>query len=158
MDTVNVRELKRELKDKSEEELIALCLRLAKFKKENKELLTYLLFESYDESAYVSGIKDEIDEHFDTINTQTYYYIKKSVRKVLRLIRKYARYSDSKETDIELRLYFCQKLHDFRPSIQRNRMLMNIYNREIEGIKKKISALHEDLQFDYQSALDELTF
>ena len=34
-----------------------LCLRLAKFKIENKELLTYLLYESSEEDEYVKKIK-----------------------------------------------------------------------------------------------------
>ena len=53
-------ELKQELQASSSKQLIELCLRLAKFKKENKELLTYLLFEANDEAAYIQSIKNEI--------------------------------------------------------------------------------------------------
>ena len=44
-------------------------------------MLTYLLFESSDEQAYVKRVKSEIDEQFDQINVESAYYIKKSVRK-----------------------------------------------------------------------------
>ena len=54
MQTATIAKLKRELKFKSEEELKELCLLLAKFKKDNKELLTYLLFERGDEDAFIS--------------------------------------------------------------------------------------------------------
>ena len=97
-----------------------LCLRLSKFKKENKELLTYLLFEAHDESGYIETVKAEIDAQFETINTTSYFYIKKSVRKILRNIKKFARYSLKKETEAELLLYFCDKLKDFKPSIRNN--------------------------------------
>lgn len=156
MQTSSVKEIRSELSYRSQDELINICLRLSRFKKENKELLTYLLFESNDEEGYVRSIKEVVDNQFEDINTTSYYYIKKSVRKILRMIKKYIRYSNSKETEVELLLFFCEKLKDLSPSIQRNRVLLNIYQRELVAVKKKISALHEDLQYDYQLELDTL--
>ena len=156
MKAATVKQLKDELKHSTNEELMNLCLRLSRFKKEDKELLTYLLFEANNESGYIESIELEVDEQFDNINTDSYFYIKKSVRKILRLIKKYNRYSLNKETEVELLLYFCEKLKDFNPSIKRNVTLTNIYNRQIIDIKKKITALHEDLQYDYTLMLEEL--
>ena len=150
MKTATVKQLKDELKHSSTEELMHLCLRLSRFKKENKELLTYLLFEAHDEAVYIENVKQEIDLQFETINTDSYFYIKKSVRKILRLIKKYSRYSLKKETEVELLLYFCQKLKDFKPSIKRNVTLTNIYNRQIAAIKKIITGLHEDFSMIIQ--------
>ena len=156
MKAVSVATIKKELQHRSSEDLMDLCLRLSKFKKENKELLTYLLFEAHDESGYIEAVKHELDAQFDTINTNSYHYIKKSVRKILRLIKKYARYSLKKETEVELLLYFCTKLKDFEPSIYDNVSLTNIYNRQIISIKKIIISLHEDLQYDYNLELEAL--
>lgn len=156
MKAVSVVNIKKELQHHSTDELIALCLRLSKFKKENKELLTYLLFESHNEGDYIEIVKQEVDGQFETINTNSYFYIKKSVRKILRNIKKYARYSLKKETEVELLLYFCHKLKDFEPSISKNVTLTNIYERQILMIKKIVSSLHEDLQYDYNLALEEL--
>jgi len=158
MKAVTVKELKTELTNRSYEELTELCLRLSKFKKENKELLTYLLFESSYEEGFVTSVKLEIDEQFELINTKTYYFIKKSIRKILRSIKKYIRYSKNKETEVELLLFFCQKLYDFKPSIQKNNVLKNICIREKLSIQNKLLALHEDLQYDYNLELDKLTF
>ena len=97
MKTATVHELKQELKVRSQAELVELCLSLSKFKKENKELLTYLLYESIDEVAYIRGIKEELAEEFTQVNTKNFYYIKKTVRKILRLTKKYIRYSKKKE-------------------------------------------------------------
>ncbi|MCB0467994.1 MAG: hypothetical protein KDC64_07270, partial [Aequorivita sp.] len=141
---------------RSTQELLELCLRLSKFKKENKELLTYLLFESEDEAAFIQSIKAKIDEDFETINTKTFFYIKKSVRKILRELKKFIRYSQNKETEVELLLYFCEKLKYFKPSIKRNTTLSNLYNRQIDYISKKVETLHEDLQYDYRLELNEL--
>ena len=148
--------IKKELKELSNEELTELCLRLSKFKKENKELLTYLLFESQNEEDYILSIKNFVDEQFEIINRDSYFYIKKSVRKILRLIKKFARYSLKKETEVELLLYFCQKLKEFSPSIKNNVTLTNIFERQLLLAKKIISTLHEDLQYDYNLVIDEL--
>lgn len=156
MKVATIKELKTELSNRSHNEIIELCLRLSKFKKENKELLTYLLFESSNESDYINTIKVEIDEQFELINTKTYYFIKKSIRKILRTIKKYIRYSKKKETEVELLLYFCKKLINFKPSIQHNTVLKNIYVREMKSIEKKILFLHEDLQYDYGIELQKL--
>ena len=156
MKAATVAQLKKELQFKSQEETMQLCLRLARFKKENKELLTYLLFESDSEEGYIDTVKEEIDDMFSEINVNSYFYIKKSVRKILRTIKKYVRYSGDKATEVELLLYFCEKLKSFRPSIKRNVTLTNLYNRQLEYIKKKIPLLHEDLQHDYGMILEEL--
>ncbi|MFK7832714.1 MAG: hypothetical protein AB8B52_05520 [Winogradskyella sp.] len=148
--------IKKELKHLSQEELLELCLRLGKFKKENKALLTYLLFESHDEDGYIESVKSSLDELFEGINSDSYFYMKKTIRKILRQIRVYSRYSAQKTTEIELLLYFCERLNDLKPSIHRNTMLSNLYERQILFIKKKVSVLHEDLQYDYNLKLEQL--
>lgn len=156
MKAVSVVTIRKELKHKSNEELAELCLRLSRFKKENKELLTYLLFEADNEAGYIETVKSEIDEQFELINTNSFFYIKKSVRKILRNTKKYIRYSLNKETEVELLLYFCKKLKAMKPSISRNTTLTNIYNRNIEAITKKILKLHEDLQYDFNLELEDM--
>ena len=156
MKPATVAQLKKELKFRSSDELEELCLRLAKFKKENKELLTYLLFQSHNEEAYIESVKQVIDDGFSTINTNSYYYMKKTVRKVLRMVKKYIRYSKKKETEVELLLYFCEQLKDLRPSIKRNKTLTNLYERQLTLVKKRITELHEDLQHDYTLEIEEL--
>jgi hypothetical protein len=156
MKAATVIQLKKELETLNEDHLKQLCLRLARFKIENKELLTYLLFESEDEAFYIEGIKEQTDQLFEEINTKSYFYIKKSVRKILRLLKKYARYSNSKETEVELLIYYCYKLQTLKPSINNNLTLTNIYLKQIENIEKKIIKLHEDLQFDFREKLEQL--
>lgn len=156
MKAVTVKELKDELVNCTPSELRDLCLRLARFKKENKELLTYLLFESSDESLYIENVKKEVDEQLQTINKKSYYLIKKSFRKILRTIRKYSRYSPKKETEVELLVYFCRKIKNFSPSLNLNSGLQNLYYKQVETIKKKVLLLHEDLQFDYGVEIEKL--
>ena len=53
MKVASIKDIKTELKKRTNDELLELCLHLSKFKKENKELLTYLLFEAHDETGYI---------------------------------------------------------------------------------------------------------
>lgn len=156
MKTATVKELKLELSERKPQELLELCLRLAKFKKENKELLTYLLFEASDEATYIATIKQEIEEGFQQINKTSYYLIKKSVRKILRACTKYIRYSKKKETEVDIRLFFCHELIRMRPTFKQNTVLKNMYHQQLKLIRKVVGSLHEDLQYDYQLELEEL--
>ena len=148
--------IKKELQHLPKEDLLDLCLQLGKFKKENKALLTYLLFEAHDEDGYIASVKTSLDELFDGINTDSYFYMKKTIRKILRQIRVYSRYSNKKSTEVELLLYFCEQLNNLKPSIHRNKTLSNLYQRQILALKKKIRVLHEDLQYDYNLQLEAL--
>ncbi|MEL0456132.1 hypothetical protein WJN01_07845 [Flavobacteriaceae bacterium SZ-1-7] len=156
MKPASLPEIKKELQTLSTQEILELCLRLGRFKQENKELLTYLLFESHNESGYIESVKSYMDDEFNLINTSSYFYIRKSARKILRNVKKYIRYSQNKETEVELLLYFCQKLRDFKPSIKRSTQLQNMYARQLLLVKKIIAKLHEDLQYDYNLMLEEM--
>ena len=125
-------------------------MRLCRFKKENKELLTYLLFESHDEASFVEGVKEEIDERFIQVNRKSPYFVRKSFRSILQLTRKFIRYSANKETEVELLLHFCSQLKNFKPDVSKNKRQLNIYLKLMEQVDKKIDALHEDLQYDFR--------
>ena len=156
MKAATVSEIKKELHTRSEKELIELVLRLSKFKKENKELLTYLLYEVEDETSFIKSIKVEIDELFETINTSRTFYAKKTIRKILRNIKKYCRYSKKKQTEVELLMYFCVKMKTLPAYLKRVTVVKNIYDRQVVLIKKAIAKLHEDLQYDYEMEMEEL--
>ena len=98
MKPVTIKKIKDELHYKSSQELIELCLKLSKFKKENKELLSYLLFDVEDEVTYICNVNEYSTLLFAEINTKSFFYIRKRVRKILKLTKKYIRYSKKKET------------------------------------------------------------
>ena len=133
-----------------------LIIRLAKFKKENKELLSYLLFEAYNESEYVRQVKEEMDFQFSSLNRSSFYLAKKTLRKVLRTTNKYIRFSGNKETEVELLLYFCKKMKHSRLNYKQSRVVFNMYLNQVKRIQKVISMLHEDFQYDYKEELENL--
>lgn len=155
MKAASISELQKELALIERKQLLELCMRMAKYKKENKEFLSYLLFQG-DEKTYINSVKEKVDEEFANMNRKTNYLIKKSLRKILRIINKYVKYSGLKQTEVELKIYFCSKIRTSRISIDSTTVLSNLYYKEIERIKAALSHLHEDLQYDYQQELDKL--
>jgi hypothetical protein len=156
MKAATIHEIKQELSTVKPAELVELCLRLGKFKKENKELLTYLLFEAHDEEGYIQGVKKEMDGLFGEINQSHLYFAKKSLRKIVRVINKYCRYSGAKQTEVELRIYFCQSLNDSGIPVFHNTVINNLYQSQVKKIEAVLDTLHEDLQYDYRKELTDL--
>ena len=156
MKAATVNEIKQELQHLPKEKLLALCLRLARFKKENKELLTFLLFEAGDMAAYIQNIKFEMDEQFAAINTSSVYFVKKSLRKIIRIAAKYIRYSGSAAVEAELLLYCCQLIKGMSTAIKSNTVIINIYQQQLKKINTAVANMHEDLQYDYLKQLQPL--
>lgn len=156
MKPATIVELKRELKEMPAPELMELCLRMAKFKKDNKELLTYLIFESGDESAYIQNIKDEMEMEFEDVNMASVYFAKKTLRKILRNLKKQIRYSGDKRTEVECLLHFCKMLKQFGIPYQNYTALLNMYESQIKRVRTALKALHEDLQYDYTQQINTL--
>jgi hypothetical protein len=156
MKAATVSELKQELQNTSCVKVTELCLRLARFKKENKELLTYLLFEAHDTTAYIENVKAAMDNQFEDINKSNVYFIKKTLRKILRTASKYSRYSGLANVEIELLFYFCSRMKELNIPINKNPVLTNIYNNQLKKITKTVATLHEDLQYDYLREINKL--
>lgn len=156
MKASTISELKQELVSTPSSTLIDLCLRLARFKKENKELLTYLLFEAHDTQAYIQSVKNEMALQFTDINKSNVYFVKKTLRKILRTAKKYIRYSGIAIVEVELLIYFCESMKQLGISINKNPVLLNIYQNQVKNINKALEDLHEDLQYDYQKAVNKL--
>lgn len=149
-----LKEIKTALEQQPQNVLLSLCLRLVRFKKENKELLTYLLFEEGNESGYIESVKHEIDTAFLELNTKNMYIAKKNLRKILRSINRYNKYSGLKATEASLLMYFCTKVNDCGININKSTALVNLYASQIKKIKSAIATMHEDLQYDFKRELD----
>jgi len=156
MKPASLPELRKELKARDADEIMQICLRLARFKKDNKELLTYLLFDADNEAGYIEEIKYEIDDLMGEMNTNHIYYAKKSLRKIMRNLNKYIRYSGNKQTEVEILLYFAKAMKDSPVNLNRSSVLTNMFDRLIVKIEKALKSLHEDVQLDYKHELAEL--
>lgn len=156
MKASSLKDIKADLKNCSKEELLDLTLRLIRFKKDNKELITYLLYESDNDILFIESYKADMDEAFAQINRSSFFFIRKGVRKILSVTKKNIRYTQKKNIEIELLLHFCKLLIEFRPKINRNKVLMNTLETQSRMIRKSILTMDEDLQHDYTVILEEI--
>ncbi|HWI90311.1 MAG TPA: hypothetical protein VNT20_03505 [Flavisolibacter sp.] len=156
MKPASVNDIKQKLKETDKKELIEICQRLARFKKENKELLTFLLFEEDDLPNYIKNVKEEIDEGFSVINVSNVYFAKKTIRKVLRIANKHIRYTGSKTAETEILLHYLTNFKGLKLSWQKSTALANLYKSQLKKIENAIATMHEDLQYDYRRELDRL--
>jgi len=152
----SISEIKRELKERSHSDLLEFCLRMSKFKKDNKELLNYLLFEAYDEENFKAVLKSEISTEFAEMNASSIYLAKKSIRRILRMVTKNIKYSSNKQTEVELLIFFCLEMRKLDLPFQESKVLINLYSRQLINIQKALTLLDEDLLFDYQSEMEEI--
>ncbi len=145
-----LQDIKKELQHLSPTQTADLCMRLARYKKENKELLAYLLFESHDEQAFIEKVKAEVGFMFSQLPSQS-YNAAKSIRKILRLIGKYVKFIGSKEAEIVLLLNFCNNYLQYTDRKTSYKPLRQILVRQVTKIQTQVGKLHEDLQADYIS-------
>ena len=156
MKVASIHEIKQELGALPPGELVELCLRLAKFKKESKELLTYLLFESHHLDGYIASVKEYITLEFDGLGTGNLYFAKKTLRKILRITNKHIRFTGSKQAEVELLLFFCGKMRRSGIKMEKSVQLVNLYTQQLRKIEKALATMHEDLQYDFRRQLDNL--
>ena len=154
MNPASIDDIKNELKQLPPKKVLDLTLRLARFKKENKELLTYLLFESHDEPGYIKMLQADIDEKFATIDPSPISKAKKEYRKILRLINRQIKYIGSKSASVELLLYFTMKLRDQEQTLHPR--LQTLFLQQITKAEKLLPLIDDDLQFDYRQKIEAL--
>lgn len=155
MEAASLKLIRTELEGLSAEELRTIVGRMARFKKDNKELLTYLLFEANDEAGYIEHIREWIDDSFAANTHVSPYYRKKSIMSAMSRLRKYIRYSGQKSTEVELLLHFTKHLVQL-PGALRIRVVNNLAHRNMASAEKALGTLHPDLAYDQRLALEEL--
>ncbi len=151
-----IKEIKDELKNYPQEHLLNMCLRMARFKKDNKELLTYLLFEQDDEANFINNVKKDIDEGFASLNRRNSYLMKKGLRKVLKETKQAIRYSNEKATEVDLLCYFCRKMRKERIPMSTNLMLRNMFATQLKMVENALAKLHEDYRIEFDDEIEWL--
>jgi hypothetical protein len=158
MASASLNEIRKELQHADTDVLQAICLRLARHKKENKELLNYLLFEAHDEPGYIQQIKAELELMFEEVADKNLYLVKKILRKILRYTNRQIKYSGLPQTELELRIYFCEKIVAAQIPLSTGTVLYNLYQQQLKKIGSVLDKLPEDLQGDYTTSLKTIRY
>jgi hypothetical protein len=156
MNVASVKDIKAEIEKMPQKELVDLCLRLVKFKKESKELATYLLFEKQDEEAFIMHTRENLSLLFEEVNRSNLYFAKKTLRKIVRVANRYVRYSAQPETEVAVLIFVAEQIKALDLNLKKSTALENIYLGVLKKINKTLATLHEDLQYDYLRQLDAL--
>jgi len=153
MPTASLSDIRKELQHLDSDALQAFCLRLARYKKENKELLGYLLFDAHDEPSYIEQVKEQIEILFEEISDRNLYLTKKILRKILRYTNRQIKYSGIPQTELEIRIHFCEKIISAKIPLSTGTVLFNLYQQQLKKIESVLMKLPEDLQADYTQSL-----
>ena len=156
MKAASINDLKQELQALPHKKLLEVTLKLAKFKKENKELLSYILFDADNEQGYIESIKIEMDEQFAELPKANWYLAKKGLRKILRSISKYSKHTATKESELEMLLHFCKNVQSSGLPIQRHKVLTSLYEMQLKKLNSLSGQVHEDLRYDYKRQIEQL--
>ena len=152
MQAASIANLKKALVKLDQGELLDACLRLARFKKDNKELLTYMLFLAEDETGYANYLCREIDQYFE----ETPNAHKKNLRKIIRWMNKCLRLSGNKEKESQVRIHFCRTLNNSETPFRKSRVMTNMYTGQLKKIDQALAKLHEDIRGGFQLEIREL--
>lgn len=153
MESPKLNNIRKEINHLPKEVLVDYCLKIAKYKTENKEFLNYLLFYSDNAELYITEIKKIIDEGFNELPYSD-YTATKVLRKLTRIMNKHIKFIADKSYELELALYFCTQFIDKSSPKTHHKPLIALLFRQLKRIEKLIPKLDEDLQFDFQSEFD----
>jgi hypothetical protein len=149
MKAYGLQDIKKELQHLDNAQLVELCLRLVRHKKENKELAAYVLFDADNEHAFTESLIAESGFMFSQLPYNN-YQLAKSLRKILRFLNKYIKFTASKQVEIEVMINFCKNYAQYVDKRASSyKPLRLILTRQLDKIRALITKLHEDLQFDY---------
>jgi len=145
--------IKKELVQRNEAELVDLVLQLSKLNRDNKAYVYFKLFEADDQELYLTMVKEDLEEAFQNANLKSYFTAKKSAQAIRRMMNKSLKLTKDKVTTIELIFFFCEKIIEFGYLKFNHPVINNLYASQVKKIEKLVAGLHEDLQFDYQETL-----
>lgn len=154
MDSPKLSNIRKEINQLPKEILVDYCLKIAKYKTENKEFLYYLLFYNDNTEGYIDEVKKVIDDGFESLPYSD-YTATKVLRRLTRLMNKHIKFIADRPSEVELALYFCTQFINKSSPKTSHKPLIALLFRQLKRIEKIIPKLNEDLQFDYQHEFDE---
>jgi hypothetical protein len=154
-DKVSLANIKKELQHLSTSDLIEACISLAKFKRENKELLSFILFDAHHLDGFITAIQTKITHEFMAGNFSYYYVAKKSLRKILKYTTQQIKFTKDKRAEVEILIHFCKKMLE-QKLLHLDTTIDNMYASQLKKINKAMDTMHEDLQYDYKRTVQSL--
>lgn len=156
MQIPSLAEIKRELSYLNEKELKEYIIELSKFSRDNKAYLFFKLYGRDQPGLYVQMVQEDLEFEFQNARGEHSYYAKKSAQKIRRKMNKLLKLSKDKADQLEVLLFFCERMKEYGFLKHSNTVIENLYKSQLSKAEKILAGLHEDLQFDYQNRIEEL--
>ena len=157
MQIPSLAQLKKELSYLPEKDLIEVILELSKFSRENKSFLFFKLNEKDNPGLFVEMAQEDLTIEFQQARADHSYYAKKSAQKIRRKMNKLLKLTKNKSNQIEIILFFCEHLKEYGFLDHQHSVLDNLFQTQLKKAIKLIDGLHEDLQFDYEGRVADLS-
>ncbi len=148
--------IKKELSQLNDQELKDLIIDLSKFNRENKAYLFFKLFEKENPNLFIEMVQEDLEIEFQKLHTKNFHTAKKSAQAIRRKLNKSLKLTKDSVAQIELIIYFCKSLKAYGYLSFAHPVIDNLYTIQVRKAKTILSKLHEDLQYDYDSILEEL--
>jgi len=156
MKIASLAEIKKNLKELNEKELIEVISLMAKYSVDNKKFLFFHMYSRDNPNLYSEMVEEELEMEFQKANAYNYHTAKKSAQKIRRIMNKLLKYNKDKATQLEVIAFFCDKMVEYGYLKHRHPVIDNLFKIQVGKIEKLQSGLHEDLQYDYQGRIDSL--
>ncbi len=98
-------------------------------------------------------VKDEVDQAFYSIRHLNTHQNKKVLQKIMRVLNKYKRFTQSKTFETEILLYICHSLQKSGLFLGLHTYAGLLLRKTVLKVEKLMESLHEDLRFDYEEDL-----
>jgi hypothetical protein len=151
-------EIKKELSNLNDQELKNLIIDLSKFSRDNKAYLFFKLFERDNPQIFVEMVQEELELEFSKYSTSNIHTAKKSAQAIRRKLNKNLKLTKDVTAQIELIAFFCKNMRAYGYLSFRHPVIENLYRIQVGKIETLVKKLHEDLQYDYVSILEDLKF
>lgn len=133
-----------------------IILRLARLKKENKELLTYILFDAADKEGYVAEINHYVTQQMGEVNVKSAHFARKSLRRILKTAWRLVKYSGDAECVIQVNLHLLEEMNKSKIPFGKSTALENIRSQVKAAIEKNLKLVHADLAHDFKRQLQKM--
>jgi len=152
MELISSAEIKKGLKTLPKMVLEKMIMRLARLKKENKELLHFELRLNGDADQYKEEVWEEIKSYLDTEFSGIRLQMK-ALKRANRLISKYGRLSQVREGEAELIIRVIKLvISDRRTEIKRN-IIQRFLHTQLKKAYSLSRKFHPDLKYDLEAEI-----
>ncbi len=155
MKAASIKQLRTEIGNLPPHKLAALTERLIKYKKDNKELASYIIFYEEDEAGFADDVETALEEQFGLINFKTAFFAKKGLRKMIRIANKFLRYTPNKSTQARIIMDVLSRLALIPASLKKNTQIKNMQVSLLKKLDDILLQVHQDERHDFEKQLKE---